>query len=90
MFTPEEIQARLRERPFRPFRLVASEGLRFTIRHPDLVLALRREVVIGLPTDENSSVGERMTRVAMVHVAALEELEPAPTVRPPVEGNGQV
>ena len=28
MFRPEEIQDRLRERPFRPLRLIASEGLR--------------------------------------------------------------
>jgi hypothetical protein len=37
MFRPEDIQARLRERPFRPLRLIVSEALRYDIHHPDLV-----------------------------------------------------
>ncbi len=63
MLSPEEIQARLREKPFRPMRIVASEGLRFDIKHPDLV---------------------RVTRVARVHVVALEDL---PATQSP-SGNG--
>lgn len=74
MFSPEEIQARLREKPFRPLRIVASEGLRFDIQHPDLVFVGRRDLMIGTPDPETPSLYERITRVALVHVVALEDL----------------
>jgi hypothetical protein len=74
MFSPEEIQARLREKPFRPVRIVASEGLRFDIRHPDLVFVGRRDLMIGTPDPETPSLYDRVTRVALVHVVALEDL----------------
>src|SRR5262245_4127598 len=34
MFRGEDIQERLRVKPFRPFRIIASEGLRYDIHHP--------------------------------------------------------
>jgi hypothetical protein len=74
MFRAEEIQARLRERPFRLLRLIASEGLRYDIRHPDLVLVGERDLVIGSPSAANPSVYDRITRVALIHVVALEDL----------------
>ena len=89
MFSHDEILARLRERPFRPFRIIASEGLRFTVRHPELVLPLRRELFIGQTANEDSDVAERAIRVAMVHIVALEEPEASATVPPPAEDNGR-
>ena len=67
MFSPEEIQARLREKPFRPLRIVASEGLRFDVHHPDLVFVGRRD-------PESPTIYDRVTRVALVHVVALDDL----------------
>ena len=49
MFRAEDIQARLRERPFHPFRIVVSEGLPYDIRHPDLVFVGARDLMIGFP-----------------------------------------
>jgi hypothetical protein len=77
MFSPEEIQARLREQPFRPLRIIASEGLRFDIRHPDLVLVGRRDLAIGTPDPNTPSLYDRITRLALVHVVALEDLPAA-------------
>jgi hypothetical protein len=74
MYTAEEIQARLRERPFRPVRIVASEGLRFDINHPDLVLVGRRDLMIGTPDPSTPSIYDRVVRVALVHVVAMEDL----------------
>jgi hypothetical protein len=78
MFTAEEIQARLREQPFRPLRIVASEGLRFDIQHPDLVFVGRRDLMIGTPDAASPSVYDRIVRVALVHVVALEDLPGTP------------
>jgi hypothetical protein len=84
MYTPEAIQARLREKPFRPLRIIASEGMKFDIFHPDLVLVGRHDVMIGSPGPDNPTVYDRVTRVALVHIVALEEL-PIPAS----PGNGQ-
>jgi hypothetical protein len=83
MFTAESIQSRLRERPFRPLRIVVSEGQQFNIHHPDLVLVGHRDLMIGLPRDATSSIYDRVTRVALVHVVVLEDLPVASA------GNGQ-
>jgi hypothetical protein len=78
MFRPQEIQARLRERPFRPIRLVVSEGLRYDINHPELLLVGQRDLIIGHPSPEDPKVYDRITRVAMVHLVGIEDL-PTPT-----------
>jgi hypothetical protein len=79
MFRPEDIQARLREKPFRPLRIIASEGQRFDIHHPDLVLVGQRDLIIGFPSPGNPGIYDRQTRVALVHIVALEELPLQPT-----------
>jgi hypothetical protein len=77
MFRPQDIKERLREKPFRPFRIIADEGLRYDIRHPDLVLVGQHDVVIGHPGASDPAIYDRLVRVALVHVVALEEVSPA-------------
>ena len=84
MFTAEEIQARLREKPFRPLRIIASEGLHYDIHHPDLVFVGRRDLMVGFPAPESPTIYDRVTRVALVHVVALEDLPAGST-----PGNGK-
>lgn len=43
MCRAEDIQARLREKPFRPLRIIASEGLQYDVHHPDLVFVGRHD-----------------------------------------------
>jgi hypothetical protein len=77
MFSAEDILARLRARPFRPMRIIASEGLRYDIHHPDLVFVGRRDLQIGFPDPQNPAVYDQVVRLALVHVVGLEDL-PAP------------
>jgi hypothetical protein len=84
MYTAEDILKRLKDRPFHPLRIVASEGLRFDIHHSDLVFVGRRDLIIGHPDPANPAVYDQTTRVALVHVVALEDL---PTT--PAGSNGQ-
>jgi hypothetical protein len=84
MFSSTDIQDRLREKPFRPVRIVVSEGQHFDIHHPDLVFVGLRDLMIGFPGPDNPTVYDRVTRVALIHVVALENL---PLPSPP--GNGQ-
>ncbi len=85
MFTPDEIQERIGEQPFVPVRIVTSSGQMFDVNHPDLVMVGRLTLTIGSASTENPRQYERMTRVAIVHVTALEEL-PVPSVP---RGDGQ-
>lgn len=47
MFSPEVVKARLNEKPFRPLRIIASEGLTYDIAHPDLVWVGWNDLQIG-------------------------------------------
>ncbi len=85
MFSASDIQERLREKPFRPLRIIVSEGQQFEIRHPDLVLVGRHDLMIGFPGPDSPTIYDRVTRVALVHIVALEDL-PAPS--PPSNGQG--
>lgn len=79
MFRPEDIQVRLKQAPFRPFCIVASEGLRYDILHPDLVLVGTRDLAIGFPSQDSPTIYDRMIRVALVHVVGLEDMPSQPT-----------
>jgi hypothetical protein len=74
MFTAVDIQARLRAQPFGPLQIVTSTGQTYDVYHPDLVLVGQRFLVIGLPSDENPSVAEQVTRVSLLHVTELQDL----------------
>lgn len=74
MFTADDIQARLHERPFVPVRLVTSSGQSYDITHPDLVLVGRRFLIIGTASNENPSQIESASRVAVLHVADLRDI----------------
>jgi hypothetical protein len=84
MFTPEEILARLRQKPFRPLRITAAEGEPFDIYYPDLVRVGRYDVCIGSPDPVSPTIYDRLTRVALVHIVSMEDI-PAPTLL----GDGQ-
>ena len=83
MFRPEEIQALLRERPFRPLRFIVSEGLRYEVRHPDLVFVGHRDIMIGHELPGVPGIYDRVTRVALIHIVGIEDLIPTPS-----EANG--
>ncbi len=85
MFSPDDVLARLRGRPFVPLRIVTGAGQMFDVFHPDLVLVGRREVVAGRASTENPAHFDQLTRIALWHITALEDL-PSPT---PLGGNGQ-
>ncbi|HYV34244.1 MAG TPA: hypothetical protein VE988_00985 [Gemmataceae bacterium] len=74
MYRPEDIQERLRQKPFEPLRIICSEGLRYDIYHPDLVLVGTRDIMIGFPKPSKPTIYDQLTRVALVHIVALENI----------------
>ena len=85
MFTADHIQARLRERPFAPLRIVMSSGQAYDVTHPDLVLTSKNFLIIGTPSNDNPSQFEAASRVAVMHVVDLQDMPKAPQA----ESNGQ-
>jgi hypothetical protein len=85
VFTADNIEARVRGRIFVPLRIVTSSGETYDVYHPNLIMVGRREVVIGRPASGSSTHYEQLTRIAIMHITALEDL---PMGAPP-SGNGQ-
>lgn len=79
MFSADDIHARVRRKPFTPLRVVASSGETFDIYHPDLIMVGRRDLTIGIASVDHPGQYERQTRVAIMHVTALEDL-PTPAL----------
>lgn len=80
MFRPEEIKSLLNKKPFVPLRFVASEGLEYEVRHPDLVFVGERHLILGAPSRRGPGIFSSTTHLALVHLVGIEELptEPSP------------
>lgn len=81
MFNADDIDARVKGRPFVPVRIVTSSGQMFDVYHPDLVMIGRRSLTIGTASTENPRHYELTARVAVMHITAMEDL-PSPTASP--------
>jgi hypothetical protein len=79
-----EIQEAARRQPFRPFRLVLTNGEAFDVHHPELIMIGRRSAVIGIPKSQKQTYYERTTIVDLLHVVRIENLPPSGTTK-----NGQ-
>jgi hypothetical protein len=84
MFTPLEIQARVRRMPFIPFQVVTSAGEVHSVTHPELIIVGQRFVTIGFGTPQFPLIAELETRVAIIHITELRDL-PTPA---PASSNG--
>jgi hypothetical protein len=78
MFSPEQIQARLLEKPFVPLRVFTSSGQSYDITHPDLVLVGRRSLIVGVASNDNPAHFEDVSRVALMHITDLQDLPTKP------------
>jgi len=74
IFSPDDIQTRLHDRPFAPVRIVTTTNQTYDIFHPDLVLVGRRFLIIGTPSSENPTQADMVNRIALVHVSELRDL----------------
>jgi hypothetical protein len=73
--SPQDLLDLLRKRPFMPFRLFATDGRTYDVRHPDQALVLRTRVILPMPGGVDQ-VAERSEHLALIHVVRAEELSP--------------
>ena len=82
--TADTVFARLRRRPFVPFRLILTSGTTYDITHPEMLFVTRSgATVANYDGDQHSSPDEIPMREALVsflHIAATEDL-PQPMSR---------
>ncbi len=74
---PADLHARLRARPFEPFRIVTTDGTTYEVRHPDLVLVGLSSAIIGYPAPGDPATYDRYDIVSMCHIIRLEAGQPA-------------
>jgi hypothetical protein len=69
----------LTQRPFKPFRLVMSSGETYEVRHPEMAMLTRSDILVGLD-ETDDGVPARFKICSLLHVTSI---EPATT-----KGNG--
>jgi len=71
----EAIKTWLKKRPFEPFRVTASSGEHFDVRHPEMAMITHREFLVGI--SERDGIPGRYKTISLMHITALEPLDPA-------------
>jgi hypothetical protein len=71
--TPETIQEHLRRQPFQPFRVFLSDGSAHDVRHPEMVLVMRREVIIAVP-QQDQELPEHAVYCDPLHITRIEPI----------------
>ena len=60
-------------RPFQPVKLILSSGQSYEIRHPEMALLTRTNILVGTDLAEDGVPAE-FKIVSLLHVAAIEPL----------------
>jgi hypothetical protein len=71
--TTSMVRDLLRQRPFRPFRVVMSSGEAYEVRHPEMAWVTKNDLFIGIDVaDDGLPADARMC--PLFHVAMVEPL----------------
>jgi hypothetical protein len=60
-------------RPFQPVRLTLSSGQSYEIRHPEMALLTRTDILIGVDAAEDGVPAE-FKIISLLHVTAMEPI----------------
>ena len=71
----EDLQRKLHERPFRPFRMHLSDGAAYDVTHPELLLLGRRSLVLGLAVRPEDTFYQRAVDIDLLHIVRIEPIE---------------
>ncbi len=71
--TVQTFRELLNQRPFRPFRLVMSSGQTYEVRHPEMAMLTRTDILVGTDVAEDGVPAE-FKICSLLHVTAIEPL----------------
>ncbi len=63
----------LTQRPFKPFRLVMSSGQTYEVRHPEMALLTKTDILVGID-ETDDGVPAEFKICSLLHVTAIEPL----------------
>jgi hypothetical protein len=63
----------LKQRPFRPFRVVMSSGESYDVRHPEMAWVTKNDLVVGVDVADDGMPAE-FRICPLFHVATVEPL----------------
>ena len=76
--TTQTFRELLTQRPFKPFRLVMSSGQTYEVRHPEMAMLTRSDLLVGVGESEDGVPAE-FRICSLLHVATVEPLSSAST-----------
>lgn len=74
--TIDTLKELLGRRPFEPFRVVASSGQRYVIRHPENAILHKSGLVVAYG-GTNGSLPDSYADLALLHITAVEKIAAA-------------
>jgi hypothetical protein len=80
---PEDVEKKIRQRPFKPFRILLTDGAEYRVLHPEMVLLGKRSLVVGLASDAQQTLYDRTVDVDLLHIARMDYLETPTTTNGP-------
>ena len=66
----------LSQQPFKPFRIVMSSGQTYEVRHPEMALLTRTDMLVGVG-DTDEGVPAEFKICSLLHITAVEPLSGA-------------
>ena len=61
------------QQPFEPFRVCLSDGATYEVRHPEMMLVTRRQVIIALPRP-GEEIARRVVYCDPLHITRIEPI----------------
>jgi hypothetical protein len=74
MMTADTLRQRMREHPFRPFRLTLSDGRTFEVPNHDFALVKRNTIEIGVEMRDANSYAPKYVECAILHITSMEDI----------------
>ena len=71
--TVQTFRELLTQRPFRPFRLVMSSGQSYEVRHPEMAMLTRTDMLVGVG-EVDEGVPSEFRICSLLHVTTVEPL----------------
>jgi hypothetical protein len=76
MFNAKQLKEFMDAKPFRPFKVLMTDGHSYEVPHHDAAFVTQNKIEIGLDLNQYG-VARRSVYCAILHIASLEELQTA-------------
>jgi len=76
MFNAKQLKDFMDAKPFRPFKVLMSDGRSYEVPNHDAAFVTQNKIEIGLDLNKNG-IARRSVYCALLHIASVEELQTA-------------